>query len=60
MEDQSLDPGLAPLADGLRDAPQRDRRSEEDRGPEVSQMKIEDQEDQSFKFDFHVIPSKCF
>ena len=28
--------------------------SEEDRGSEVSQMKIEDQEDQSLKFDFHV------
>ena len=26
--------------------------SEEDRGSEVSQMKIEDQEDQSLKFDF--------
>ena len=37
--------------------PQRDRRSEEDRGPEVLQMK---NEDQSFKFDFHVISSKCF
>ena len=60
MEDQSPDLGLALPADGLRDAPQRDRRSEEDCGPEVSQMKIEDQEDQSFKFDFHVIPSKCF
>ena len=60
MEDQSPDPGPALPADGLRDAPQRDRCSEEDRGPEVSQMKIEDHEDQSFKFDFCVIPSKCF
>ena len=34
--------------------------SEEDRGSEVSQMKIEDQEDQSLKFDFYVIPNKCF
>ena len=34
--------------------------SEEDHGSEVSQMKIEDQEDQSLKFDFYVIPSKCF
>ena len=33
MEDQSPDLGPAPLADGLRDAPQRDRHSEEDRGP---------------------------
>ena len=33
MEDQSPDPGPVPPADGLRDAPQRDRRSEEDRGP---------------------------
>ena len=57
MEDQSPDPGPAPPADGLRDTPQRDRRSEEDHGPEVLQMK---NEDQSFKFDFHVISSKCF
>ena len=33
MEDQSSDPGPAPPADGLRDAPQRDRCSEEDHGP---------------------------
>ena len=33
MEDQSPDPGPAPRAEGLRDAPQRDRRSEEDCGP---------------------------
>ena len=33
MEDQSLDPGPAPPAEGLQDTPQRDRRSEEDRGP---------------------------
>ena len=33
MEDQSLDPGPAPLVEGLRDASQRDRCSEEDRGP---------------------------
>ena len=57
MEDQSPDPGPAPPADGLWDTPQRDRRLEEDRGPEVLQMK---NEDQSFKFDFHVISSKCF
>ena len=33
MEDQSPDPGPAPPADRLQDAPQRDRCSEEDRGP---------------------------
>ena len=33
MEDQSPDLGPAPPAEGLRDAPQRDRRSEEDCGP---------------------------
>ena len=70
MGDRSPDPGPAPPADGLRDAPQRDRcsedrglgrrpwtrkktvDSEEDRGSEVSP--IEDQENQSLKFDFHV------
>ena len=55
MEDQSPDLGPAPPVEGLRDAPQRDRCPEEDRGPRrVPQMKIEDR---SFKFDFHVIPS---
>ena len=58
MEDQSPDPGPAPPAKGLQDAPQRDRCLEEDCGPQrVPQMKIEDR---SLKFDFHVIPSKCF
>ena len=33
LEDQSLDLRPAPPADGLQNAPQRDRRSEEDRGP---------------------------
>ena len=33
MEDQSPALGPAPPADRLQDAPQRDRRSEEDRGP---------------------------
>ena len=33
LEDQSLDPGPAPPADGLQNAPQRDRCSEEDHGP---------------------------
>ena len=33
MEDQSPDPRPAPLADGLRDVPLRDRCSEEDWGP---------------------------
>ena len=66
-EDQSPDLRLAPPADGLWDAPQRDRCQdlglgrrpwtpkktldlEEDDGPEVSHMKIEDQEDQSLIF----------
>ena len=59
MEDQSMHPGPTPPAEGLRDAPQRDRRSEEDRGPQrVPQMKIEDR---SFKFDSHVIQvNECF
>ena len=39
------------------DAQKKTMDSEEDRGPKVLQMKIEDQ---SFKFDFHVISSKCF
>ena len=34
MEDQSPDPGPAPPAEGLWDTPQRDRHSEEDRGPQ--------------------------
>ena len=42
MEDQSPDPGPALPADGLRDAPQRDRHSEEDRGPEEDRVTDED------------------
>ena len=58
MEDQSPDPRPVPPADGLRDRRiQRDRSSEKTVDPEMPQVKIEDR---SFKFDFHVIHSKCF